>query len=72
MAFRSAAINSVSSVKADSVGSNEVQDENENIDGNKDGKQKVNMAGAVVTALWAKKSGVNWAKDSFKKGRSGK
>ena len=70
MAFRSAAINSVSSVKADSVGSNEVQDENENIDGNKDGK--VNMAGAVVTALWAKKSGVNWAKDSFKKGKSGK
>ena len=70
MAFRSAAINSVSSV--DSVGSHEDQDENENIDGNNDGKQKFNMAGAAVTALWAKKSGVNWAKDSFKKGRSGK
>ena len=27
------------------------------------------MAGAVVQALWAKKSGVNWAKDSFKKNR---
>ena len=67
MAFRSA-INSVSSV-ADSVGSNEDQNENENIDGN---AKKDNMAGAVVTALWAKKSGVNWAKDSFKKGRSGK
>ena len=68
MAFRSA-INSVTSV-ADSVGSNEDgSDETENIDEN---GQKVNMAGAVVTALWAKKSGVNWAKDSFKKGKSGK
>ena len=66
MAVRSA-INSVSSV-ADSVGSNEDQDEN--IDEN--GKPKVDLAGAVVTALWAKKSGVNWAKDSFKKGKSGK
>lgn len=64
MAVRSA-INSVSSV-ADSVGSNEDQDEN--IDEN--GKPKVDLAGAVVTALWAKKSGVNWAKDSFKKGKS--
>ena len=70
MAFRSA-INSVQKPVADSVGSNEVQDENKIVDENKDGK-KVNMAGAVVTALWAKKSGVNWAKDSFKKGRSGK
>ena len=67
MAFRSA-LNSVSSV-ADSVGSNEDQDKNENIDEN---GQNVNMAGAGVTALWAKKSGVNWAKDSFKKGKSGK
>ena len=64
MAFRSA-INSVSSV----ADSNEDQDENQNVDAN---GQKVNMAGAVVTAIWAKKSGVNWAKDSFKKCRSGK
>ena len=67
MAFRSA-INSVPSV-ADSVGSNEDQDENQNIDAN---GMKVDLAGAAVSALWAKKSGVNWAKDSFKKGRSGK
>ena len=67
MAFRSK-INSVSSV-ADSVGSNEDQDENQNIDAN---GMKVDLAGAAVSALWAKKSGVNWAKDSFKKGRSGK
>jgi hypothetical protein len=67
MAFRSK-INSVSSV-ADSVGSNEDQDENENYDAN---GTKVDLAGAAVSALWAKKSGVNWAKDSFKKGRSGK
>ena len=67
MAFRSK-INSVSSV-ADSVGSNEDQDENQNIDAN---GMKVDLAGAAVSALWAKKSGVNWAKDSFKKCRSGK
>ena len=66
MAFRSK-INSVSSV-ADSVGSNEDQDENENIDAN---GTRVDLAGAAVSALWAKKSGVDWAKDSFKKGRSG-
>ena len=64
MAFRSK-INSVSSV-ADSVGSNEDQDENQNIDAN---GMKVDLAGAAVSALWAKKSGVNWAKDSFKKGK---
>lgn len=52
---------------ADSVGSNEDQDENENYDAN---GTKVDLAGAAVSALWAKKSGVNWAKDSFKKGRS--
>ena len=61
MAFRSA-INSVSSV----ADSNEDQDENQNIDAN---GMKVDLAGAAVSALWAKKSGVNWAKDSFKKGR---
>ena len=52
MAFRSK-INSVSSV-ADSVGSNEDQDENQNIDAN---GMKVDLAGAAVSALWAKKSG---------------
>ena len=54
-------------VALDSVGNDEADNENQNtINKNgPDGPTTV-MASAVMSTLWAKKTGVNWAKDSFK------